>query len=437
EYMVENFDNHKYRQEDIDGLIDFTVKFKTTEEFLSEIALQSNVDGEVAKDAEAPADAIRLSTVHQAKGLEWKVVFILFACEDMFPSKKAIEESGDAEERRLFYVAVTRTEDELFICSPMVRRQRDGGIIFLDPSRFVTEIPPEMMNEVSGFSASEIYSGPAAPRWPKAPPPPVLKPVSRPVSTTPTWERERLHSCWLQIDGFIFSSGTAEVDLTFDRHNLPGLTKSIKQTIRVDDPLFDSIHNSLKEALRSKTIALTVSISYNAFAVTEYEVTSCGLKDYMESRLEHDLPVYLNKRLELFEKKGQTFVDTKMLLEECRGIESEADLFKQLAPDARHAEQVNYLAKEHLVSLGPISVGTAADSVLCLLGGADDCFFVWEVLDADRSTYLWKSTASLMELVANPNRYEEEMARVIEEIESISKRGGRTKYKASKPSNFS
>ena len=153
EYMVENFDNHKFRSEDLDGLIDFTVKFASTEAFLSEIALLTNLDSDSNKapDEDENADSIRLSTVHQAKGLEWKAVFILFANEEMFPSKKAIEESGDAEERRLFYVAVTRAEDELFLCSPLVRRQRDGGMIFLDPSRFLSEIPEEFLQEGRGF----------------------------------------------------------------------------------------------------------------------------------------------------------------------------------------------------------------------------------------------------------------------------------------------
>ncbi|RKX36763.1 MAG: ATP-dependent helicase [Verrucomicrobia bacterium] len=153
EYMVENFDNHKFRAEDLDGLIDFTVKFDSTESFLSEIALLSNLDAEGGKapSEEENEDALRLSTVHQAKGLEWKAVFVLFVNEDMFPNKKAIEESGDAEERRLFYVAVTRAEDELFLCSPMVRRQRDGGVIFLDPSRFLEEIPEDLLQEDGGF----------------------------------------------------------------------------------------------------------------------------------------------------------------------------------------------------------------------------------------------------------------------------------------------
>jgi len=153
EYMVENFDNHKFRQEDIDGLVDFTAKFESTEDFLQEIALLTNMDTDSgnAPAEEEQRDAIRLSTVHQAKGLEWKAVFVLFVNEEMFPSKRAVEESGDAEERRLFYVAVTRAEDDLFLCSPMVRRQRDGGMIFLDPSRFLEEVPEAMLTNDGGF----------------------------------------------------------------------------------------------------------------------------------------------------------------------------------------------------------------------------------------------------------------------------------------------
>ena len=75
----------------------------------------------------------------------------MFVNEEMFPSKKTVEEQGDAEERRLFYVAVTRAEDMLFLLTPMVRRQRDGGIIFLDSSRFVEEIPDEYLLKEKGF----------------------------------------------------------------------------------------------------------------------------------------------------------------------------------------------------------------------------------------------------------------------------------------------
>ena len=152
EFMVENFDNSKYRAEDIDGLINFTTKFESTEAFLSEIALLSNLDAEGNTNPEVDtSESIRLSTIHQAKGLEYKVIFVLFLCEEMFPSKNSVIESGDSEERRLFYVAVTRAEDHLFLCSPEVRRQRDGGIIFLEPSRFLREIPPHLLQKENGF----------------------------------------------------------------------------------------------------------------------------------------------------------------------------------------------------------------------------------------------------------------------------------------------
>ena len=152
EYMVENFDNYKFRAEDLDGLIDFTAKFDSTEAFLSEIALLSNLDnnGSSAPSDEETRNSIRLSTIHQAKGLEWKAVFVLFLNEEMFPGRKAVEEGGDAEERRLFYVAITRAENQLFLCSPMFRRQRDHSIIPLDPSRFIAEIPEELLQHDGG-----------------------------------------------------------------------------------------------------------------------------------------------------------------------------------------------------------------------------------------------------------------------------------------------
>ena len=152
-YMEETFDNHKFRGEDIDGLIDFTTKFDSVESFLAEVALLTNLDTDAAAQAEQTEDEriLRLSTVHQAKGLEWKVIFILFVNEDMFPSKKTVEDQGDAEERRLFYVAITRAEDLLFLMTPMVRRQRDGGIIFLENSRFIQEIPNKYLSNEKGF----------------------------------------------------------------------------------------------------------------------------------------------------------------------------------------------------------------------------------------------------------------------------------------------
>ena len=91
---------------------------------------------------------LKLSTVHQAKGLEWPVVFILWMNEGLFPSQRSLNEAASAaEERRLFYVATTRAKDELFLCAPEVRRTRDGGAMPCIPSRFVTEVPADLFEE--------------------------------------------------------------------------------------------------------------------------------------------------------------------------------------------------------------------------------------------------------------------------------------------------
>lgn len=152
-HLVDTFDDAPRRAEDIQELILYTAGFESVERFLSDVALLTNLDAE-AEEKGAGREALRLSTVHQAKGLEWSVVFLVWVTEGMFPSGRALEESddADAEERRLFYVAVTRAKDELFICVPEVRRNRDGGVQYCLPSRFVQELPPGLAEQVSpGF----------------------------------------------------------------------------------------------------------------------------------------------------------------------------------------------------------------------------------------------------------------------------------------------
>jgi superfamily I DNA/RNA helicase len=80
---------------------------------------------------EDPGEAVTLSTVHQAKGLEWNTVFVLSLVENRFPLP-AREPADLEEERRLFYVALTRARDELYLCRPA----RDGDTV-LTPSRFL------------------------------------------------------------------------------------------------------------------------------------------------------------------------------------------------------------------------------------------------------------------------------------------------------------
>ncbi|MBU1734972.1 MAG: ATP-dependent helicase, partial [Verrucomicrobia bacterium] len=154
-YLLEAYDDYERRIEDLNGLVGFLAEFDSVEEFLNEVALVTNLDAAMDRMDGITADCLRLSTVHQAKGLEWRAVFVLWAADGMFPSSRSLKEAGgDEEERRLFYVAVTRAKDDLYLCMPSVRRDHNGGVIFLTPSRFLVEVPPESLKtEQVGFIA--------------------------------------------------------------------------------------------------------------------------------------------------------------------------------------------------------------------------------------------------------------------------------------------
>ena len=154
QYAIETFDNYDRRIEDVESLVDFTSRFQTAEAFLSELALLTNMDAESDDPHAGPPDALRLSTIHQAKGLEFPVVFVLWLADGMFPSGRSMNDDGEgeSEERRLFYVAATRAKDELHLCVPALRRTRDGGVQYYAPSRFVQELPAKLMREDSAHA---------------------------------------------------------------------------------------------------------------------------------------------------------------------------------------------------------------------------------------------------------------------------------------------
>jgi len=147
EYMEGAFENYEHRKQDIETLTDHASSYSDVEEFLAELSLLSAVDDSDKKNDEPQ---VTLSTIHQAKGLEWKMVFVVWLCEGMFPSTRVLE-SGDEdqleEERRLFYVAVTRAMDELYLTYPMMNPKSYSGDYCLEPSRFLEDCPPEMMEE--------------------------------------------------------------------------------------------------------------------------------------------------------------------------------------------------------------------------------------------------------------------------------------------------
>jgi len=93
---------------------------------------------------DVPPDTVKLTTVHQSKGLEFDVVFVIGVADGMFPGRRAIEADDVEEERRLFYVAVTRAKNELYICYPKVATRAGPGGMLLTPSRFLTELDPSL-----------------------------------------------------------------------------------------------------------------------------------------------------------------------------------------------------------------------------------------------------------------------------------------------------
>ena len=151
-YLQRTYENADKRADDIQELAVQIGHSPDVPAFLSEVALLTNVDHEFSRHERLPKDQLHLSTVHQAKGLEWPVVFVIWVAEGMFPSSRTLgENEDDAEERRLFYVAVTRAKDELYLCAPEMRRTRDGGVFFCKPSRFIKELPHGLLRETFGM----------------------------------------------------------------------------------------------------------------------------------------------------------------------------------------------------------------------------------------------------------------------------------------------
>ncbi|HRJ88704.1 MAG TPA: ATP-dependent helicase [Pyrinomonadaceae bacterium] len=169
QFLLENFENAEARSEDIRGLAQFAQRYETTEGLLSELALlaterfkepQPLVGEEVIEGGEDD-ELLTLTSVHQAKGLEWKAVFIIWAAEGKFPSPRSLREiDAEEEERRLWYVALTRAKDELYITYPLLMTDYNRQTVLQKPSRFVSECPPALFEIWDLEDESPTVDGP-------------------------------------------------------------------------------------------------------------------------------------------------------------------------------------------------------------------------------------------------------------------------------------
>ena len=140
QWARDNLDNAGSRLEDLEQLALYADGYPDVNTFLAEVTLLNDLSGEDAVGG-PPDEVLTLSTTHQAKGLEWKVVFVIWLSEGRFPTVRAEDEE---EERRLFYVAATRARDLLFLVHPSIARDRYRVDVVISPSRFLLELPAEV-----------------------------------------------------------------------------------------------------------------------------------------------------------------------------------------------------------------------------------------------------------------------------------------------------
>lgn len=161
DWLRARFPNAKGRQEDLEQLANYALQFDSLSDFVAEISLAGELQGEDVVDGEERDEKLTLSSIHQSKGLEWRGVFILWASEGRFPTPQSLRTvAGEEEERRLFYVACTRAKDELYLLHPIFHLERDHTRVILRPSRFVSELEPDAPGPAGLFERWTIEEPP-------------------------------------------------------------------------------------------------------------------------------------------------------------------------------------------------------------------------------------------------------------------------------------
>ncbi len=164
-YILTAFENARDRIDDIHELVNFSHEYNALNEFLNDITLRESFRGETSFAQAEDDEQLVLTTIHQAKGLEWDTVFVIGLCEGQFPHAKAGDETSEIEEeRRLFYVAATRARKYLYLIHPITRYDYNKGTVIARRSRFLEELDPASyevwrVDSSSRFPSTSLQAG--------------------------------------------------------------------------------------------------------------------------------------------------------------------------------------------------------------------------------------------------------------------------------------
>ncbi len=149
--LKEQYDDYPKRTRDLDHLHTIAEGYPGVNEFLADLALEppdGSVSGVDAPDRDD--ERLVLSTIHSAKGLEWQAVFVIWIVDGRFPSVYSFVADEDLEEeRRLFYVSVTRAKRHLFLTYPINVYDKSSGMLLSKPSRFLDHVSSDLFDTVA------------------------------------------------------------------------------------------------------------------------------------------------------------------------------------------------------------------------------------------------------------------------------------------------
>jgi DNA helicase-2/ATP-dependent DNA helicase PcrA len=150
-------EDYPKRERDLEQFAAIAERYRSTTSLLADMALEPPTDsvaGVLAGDGEDEG-LVTLSTIHSAKGLEWRTVFVLWVADGRFPSMYGVHDDADIEEeRRLMYVAVTRAKDQLYLTYPVEMYDRGLGLVLGKPSRFIEGLGEDLLEPVALVDAA-------------------------------------------------------------------------------------------------------------------------------------------------------------------------------------------------------------------------------------------------------------------------------------------